>query len=120
MSFKDIWRQIDEFKLLDKVLLDPNHTVGCYVQLEDQSLGVTKSVKLVKSAESETSKLFSQVAKGVLQEKSGEEAKCESSKLKYLARAYICRIAELNTDRMSPNLLQALKLTAGRNPDFPV
>jgi len=48
MGFRDIWKQVDEFKLLDKVLPDPKHTVGCYVQLEDQSIGITKAVKEVK------------------------------------------------------------------------
>ena len=51
---------------------------------------------------------MSKVKKGTLTGKKEEIINVESNKLKYLARSYICRVSELQTDKMSPKLLEAI------------
>ena len=41
--------------------------------------------------------------------------KAESNKVKYLARAYLCRASELQTEKMSPKLLEAINQQADGN-----
>jgi len=45
---------------------------------------------------------------------SDERTKTESNKLKYLARAYLCRSSELNTEKMSPKLAHALNIQVSK------
>ena len=71
------------------MLPNPYLTLGCYVQFEDQSFGVTE--KVVKLSDE---KMISHVRKGIISG-SKDVIEIEASKLKYLARAYMCRVSEI-------------------------
>ena len=94
---RDIWKQYEEFKLLDKVLPNPAHTAGCFVQLDESGFGVIEQVSQPRPGDKreDTSKYLCHIRRGTQGDKKAEVVKAESNKVKYLARAYLCRASEL-------------------------
>ena len=111
-SGRDIWKQYEEFKLLDKVLPNPSQTTGCFVQLDESSFGVIEQVSQLRSGEKreDVTKYLCHIRKGTQSDRKSEVIKAEPNKVKYLARAYLCRASELQTEKLSPKLLEAIEL----------
>lgn len=80
------------------------------MQLDESSFGVIEQLSQLRAGDKrdDTSKYLCHIRKGVQGDKKAEVVKAESNKVKYLARAYLCRASELQTEKMSPKLLEAI------------
>lgn len=106
---KDIWKQYEEFKTLDKVFPDPMRTVGCYVQTSEQAFGTIKAV----TPSACPSSLAVKLEIDPLAAKKGVITKT-ASEVKYLARAYLCDLSEICISKMPSSLVSALDIQPER------
>ena len=104
-------RQLEELKSLDKVFPDPTRTNGCYVQVTGE--GPSYFAKITDCPEPVTSKQATHITDCKLEVKSlsdGVKSTQSAESLKYLARAYLCNINEIATEKLPPSLLNELNL----------
>ena len=106
---------------MDKVFPDPARTIGCYVQTQNTEEGKPKFGKVIECTinEESTTKVASiadhKLSILALNSKTISKQKVSANTVKYLARAYLCNLSELSTERMPTVLLDALNITENIN-----